>query len=144
FERHLYDRAHPDKLSRPPVAQGGDLDHITFITEDALKNIWIGTLGNGINRYDPKVQKITHYGYADSSLGFIDNSGWCSYNSRDGILWIGAWQGSLYRIDPYYNDIPHFSTPGAVSAFVDDSAGNLLFGTSQGLIVQNRQTSGSK
>lgn len=60
FERLTYDSAHPEKLSRPPLkklfswADG----HITFITEDSRKAIWIGTFGNGLMRYDPASKKI--------------------------------------------------------------------------------------
>ena len=61
FERHLYDPTHPEKLSRPPLKHGTFTDYITFITEDALGGVWIGTLGNGINYYDSKSGKITHY-----------------------------------------------------------------------------------
>ncbi len=56
FQRHLYDPAHSEKLSRPPqkkIRPFAD-DHITFIIEDAAGAIWIGTFGNGLNRYDPK------------------------------------------------------------------------------------------
>ena len=47
FERHLYDPAHPDRLSRPPLKPSPPYpayDHISFITEDANGNIWMGTL----------------------------------------------------------------------------------------------------
>jgi signal transduction histidine kinase/ligand-binding sensor domain-containing protein len=144
FERHTYDPAHPEKLSRPPVQEGDDRDHITFITEDALHNIWIGTLGNGINKYDPKLQTITHYGHADSSAGFVDNSGWCSYNSRDGVLWMSAWQGNLYRVDPHHKNIPHFFAPGGVSAFTGDSENNIWIGTRQGLVFKDARTGSSR
>ena len=47
FERLTYDPLHPEKLSRPPVKKGNDMDHITFITEDVSGKIWIGTYFRG-------------------------------------------------------------------------------------------------
>ena len=54
FERHTYDPSHPEKLSRPPLGRGNFPDHITAIAEDASGSVWISTLLNGINRYNPK------------------------------------------------------------------------------------------
>lgn len=51
FTRYPYNPNNPEQLSRPAVKNG--IDHITFITEDAENKIWIGTMFNGINRYDP-------------------------------------------------------------------------------------------
>lgn len=93
FERLLYNPAHPDKLSRPPIKEGNFTDHITFITEDALGSIWVGTMSNGINRYDPKTRETVHYGAKDTAVGFTDNSGWTFCNSKDGILWMSTWEG---------------------------------------------------
>ncbi|HYK46198.1 MAG TPA: two-component regulator propeller domain-containing protein [Parafilimonas sp.] len=139
FERYRYDPAHPERLSRPALNTTG-VDQIHFITEDAAHNIWIATLGNGINKYDPKTKRITHFGYKDSASGFRHNSGWSFCNSRDGVLWIGTYEGGLYRLDPYQKDIPHVTTTGAVFGFCTDSLNNFWIATTQGLIVQNRKT----
>jgi ligand-binding sensor domain-containing protein/signal transduction histidine kinase len=139
FERYRYDPAHPDKLSRPPVNAAATVpDHIGFITEDTLGNLWIGTVGNGLCRYDPKTQRNTYYN-KDSS-GFADQSGWSFCNSRDGILWIGSWEGGLYRVDPYHKNIPHISIPAAVLAVYEDPAVGLWLGTTQGLFLQESKT----
>ena len=140
FERHLYDQAHPERLSRPPLTNTGFTDQITFIKEDAIGSIWIGTLANGLNRYDPQTQRTVHYGYKDSAVGFIDNSAWSSFNSRDGIFWIGTFEGGLYRIDPYHKDIPYTVTGSNVYAFDDDPANGLWVGTTAGLLLQKRNT----
>ncbi|MBD0286515.1 MAG: hypothetical protein ICV79_13975, partial [Flavisolibacter sp.] len=140
FERHLYDPHHPDKLSRPPLKEGFFTDHITFISEDALGGIWIGTISNGLNRYDPKTQKTVHYGIKDGAVGFSDNSGWSFCNTKDGVLWIGTWEGGLYRIDPYHRNVPHVAVNGGVSSFTEDAEGNLWMGTRQDLLVKNRKT----
>jgi ligand-binding sensor domain-containing protein len=145
FERHQYDPANPEKLSRPALAKSMTVDHISFITEDVLGNIWIGTLGNGLNRYDPKTQKIVHYGDKDSSAGFTNKTVWCSCISKDGVLWIGtSFRSTLYKIDPYSRNIPHVYTGSRVNAFEKDFANGLWIGTDQGLILRNISTGYSK
>ena len=111
FQRHLYDPVHPKNLSRPPqkkIRVNAD-DHITFIIEDAAGSIWIGTFGNGLNRYDPETKHVTHYPNLDPVSGAdLEVAAWAC-NTRDGILWIGYWRG-LYRIDPLRKNIPYFAT----------------------------------
>jgi signal transduction histidine kinase/ligand-binding sensor domain-containing protein len=137
FERHLYDSAHPDKLSRPPLRSivGGGVDHITFITEDIKKRIWIGTLAGGINVYDPVTQKVTYYGSEQNSgENLADNHFWGAYKSRDNILWISAWENNLYNIDPNKITLPHVRTGSVVFSFAEDDAHTLWMCTMNGLI----------
>ncbi len=105
FERHLLDPSKPDQLARPALKSSDD--HITFITEDAKHNLWIGTLSNGLTRYDPATKKITHYGNnADKSGNFKDNSGWWANASADGLFWVATQESDLYMIDLFTNTIP--------------------------------------
>ena len=114
FERHTYDPAKPDKLSRPPRNTSSDFaynnDQVTFIQEDIMGSIWIGTMQSGLNRYDTLTKKITHY---QRSNGFPDNSGWNGYQSRDGVLWITTEEANLYRVDPFRQPINHTKTDGS-------------------------------
>jgi signal transduction histidine kinase/ligand-binding sensor domain-containing protein len=137
FERHLYDPAHPDKLSRPPLRSivGGGVDHITFITEDVKKRIWIGTLAGGINVYDPITQKVTYYGSEQSSGEKLpDNHFWGAYKSRDNILWISSWEYNLYSADPYRSKLPHIQRGSMVFTFAEGVAHTLWMCTLDGLI----------
>ncbi len=136
FTRYSYDPKRPEKLSRPPVKM--DLDHITFITEDADENLWIGTLGNGINRYDPVIQKITHFGNdADKSGKFMDNSPWWAYASDDGLIWLSTQESHLYKIDLYNNTIPHFDVDGPVRSLYIEDPSVLWLGTGSGVVRRN-------
>ncbi|MBD0297156.1 MAG: GHKL domain-containing protein [Flavisolibacter sp.] len=141
FERHLYDPKHPEKLSRTPLINGPFPDHISFITEDAVgNNIWIGTVKNGISRYDPKKQKTVHFTNKDSAIGFTANSAWSCYNSKDGILWISTFDAQLFRIDPYHKNIPYIDVGASVWSFQEDSENNLFIGTDKGLMIQSKTT----
>ena len=148
FERHTYDPAKPDKLSRPPRNTTDDFtyinDQVTFIQEDVMGSIWIGTMQSGLNRYDTLTKKITHY---QGSNGFPDNSGWNGYQSRDGVLWITTEEANLYRVDPFRQPINHTKTDGSfgggnggTSSILEDKNGFLWVGTwGHGLLKFDQQ-----
>ena len=91
-----------DSPSRPPVKS--EFDHITFLTEDAEKCLWIGTLANGISRFNPQTKTTSHYtSQTASTKGYKDDSGWTAYASPDGWLWISTQEANLYKVDLYIN-----------------------------------------
>jgi signal transduction histidine kinase/ligand-binding sensor domain-containing protein len=135
FERHTYNPAKPEQLSRPPLKTNDD--HITFITEDATGNLWIGTLSNGLVRYDPITKKTDHFGAnADISGGFKENSGWWANSSRDGLFWVSTQQANLYRIDLFTNNIPHYEINNVlgVNTFYEETPSVFWYGTDSGLV----------
>ncbi len=139
IQRHEYNPAHPEKLSRPPTDNTLQ-DHIPFITEDAQGNIWIGATYNGLGKYDRRTERMTRYGSQGNNVeGFTDNSALCSCRSRDSILWIGTLDGNLYKIDPYHTKIPSVVLNRSVSSFARDSL-NFWLATDSGLISYNTRT----
>ena len=141
FTRHLYDQAHPEALSRPPEKENRwtkDLarDEITFIIEDVTGAIWIGTLANGVNRYDPNSKKVTYFpNFKDSVSGVQTEVAFWGCSTKDGVLWIGYWEG-IYRIDPIQKNIPFFATGRPVNAIWEDALdGMLWYGTNAGLVL---------
>lgn len=99
FERHTWDPAHPEKLSRTPHEDTpwfNATDVITFIVEDHSGVIWFGTLWAGICRYDPATRTITRY---NRSNGYDDNTSWNAFVSREGLLWLSSNKPALYRVD---------------------------------------------
>ena len=141
FERHRYDAAHPEKLSRPAQKKGPSVeDVITFITEDVSGTIWIGTFLNGVNRYDPLANKTEHYpNFGDTASGGRASSASWAYTSRDGILWIGYMEG-IFRINPLQNSIPYFNTGINISSIVADTSGMLWYATDKELVRRDQNT----
>ena len=135
FTRHTYNPANPHQLSRTQLKDG--FDRITFITEDAGKKIWIGTLMNGITRYDPMSKQITHYGNSDDKTGALkDSTTWWANATPDGFIWLSTQFANLFKIDIYNTVIPHFgnSVNDGVYAFNEESASVCWYGTVSGLL----------
>lgn len=125
FTRLRHDPKNPDKLSRPSLTREDMNDPITFIHEDIIGNIWIGTRLSGINRYDYKTNKVTNF---KKSNGFPDISGWNAFNSRDGVMWICTEDENLYRIDPAKRSPVKHDAP-VINAYSEDKNGILWAAT---------------
>ena len=135
FTRHTYNPDKPELLSRTPVKD--PTDHITFITEDAARKIWIGTLLNGIIRYDPVSKQIDHYGSHEDKTGILkDSTSWWANATPDGFIWLSTQNANLFKIDIYNTVIQHFgnSSDDGVSAFFEESASIYWHGTAKGLV----------
>ena len=53
-------------MSRPPLSTNLGIDFISFITEDLMGRIWIGTIANGINVYDWRTNAAVHFEFDNS------------------------------------------------------------------------------
>jgi signal transduction histidine kinase/ligand-binding sensor domain-containing protein len=135
FKRLTYNPAKPEQLSRPPVIGSGD--NITFITEDADKEIWIGTMSNGIIRYDPQSKKITQYGNkADKTRALKDSTSWWANATPEGFIWLSTQNSNLFKIDIYNIIVTHFGNnlTDGVRAFSEETDSVFWYGTNSGLI----------
>ncbi len=148
FRHFYYDSLHPEKLSRPPVKYYNQ-DMISFIKEDELGGIWIGTVGAGINRYNPISDKLTHFGFTDANKnriygtdtasGFYDISAGAAIFSKDGILWITVLYKSshavLYKVNTLAKTVPFYKTNGQeANTFYLDPDSILWIGAGNGLL----------
>ncbi len=143
FIRHTYNALKAGQLSRTPLQ--GDYDHITFITEDADKKIWIGTLQNGLIRYDPVSKQIFHYGnIGNKESDLKDSTSWCATPTPDGFIWMSTQNANLFKIDIYGATIPFHGTPGVnvtfsngYYSFYEQGDSVIWFGTDSCLIRKN-------
>ena len=131
FTRYPYNPSKPNQLSRTSLQ--GLYDHITFITEDADRKIWIGTLQNGLIRYDPVSKQTIHYGSDDDKKGLLkDQTSWWANATPDGFIWISTQNANLFRVDIYNTTIPFF---GKTDVFGPD----IGFGSAQGIWAFNEE-----
>lgn len=66
--------------------------------------IWLGTDGEGINRFDTKTERF--YQSSKSRLdrnALSSNTIWSLFRDRQGIVWIGTYEGGINQYDPQQN-----------------------------------------
>jgi len=89
-------------------------DHfIRSMFKDRSDVLWIGTLGNGINKTDLKPKKFKHYQKKindPSSLG--ENYVRSIVESPDGEIWVGTLVGGLNLFDPVTERFYHYLPDG--------------------------------
>jgi ligand-binding sensor domain-containing protein/DNA-binding CsgD family transcriptional regulator len=125
--------------------------YIAGLCQDAAGNIWMGTLGTGLCRFNPRVNRFRFIGSdPDPRLGLRDPWVNCLLEDRAGIVWIGTRYGGLSSFNPasatftHFTDLPAFPRPGldtakSVFSFCQDSGGSLWVGAASGLFLFDRQ-----
>lgn len=107
--------------------------------EDPQGNIWAGTYGNGIYKYNPQTQSVYHYVFSISNnKSLACNITNTVYNSRDGIIWL-ATEGGLCRFEESTRQLKIYTTREGLPANViytilEDYKKNLWLSTSKGLV----------
>ena len=108
---------------------------INIIYEDRKGNMWIGTEGGGLNRFDPSNTSFERFTKED---GFSSNLIYAIAEDKNGDLWLSTNDG-LCQFNPTTNTIRVFDeTDGAQSSeFIKGAAstldnGDLLFGGIKG------------
>lgn len=104
-------------------------NRINYITKDRQGNIWFGTDGYGLTKYDPskKEQAFTHFTTKD---GLPDNNIMGITEDSHGNLWIGTMFGGLSKYDG--NNFTNFTQDGLiagveVSCVYEDKNGQIWF-----------------
>ncbi|MFK7935384.1 MAG: two-component regulator propeller domain-containing protein [Saprospiraceae bacterium] len=109
-------------------------DRITGIVKDAAGNLWLGTDGYGICKYDGNA--FTHFTTKD---GLADNAIYELMLDTKGHLWIGTFGGGLSVFDG--EKFTNFTKSGVVegievNAFFEDDNGNIWFGVENNGVYQ--------
>lgn len=83
-----------------PVALAPDFDttlvsqYVRSIFQDSKDNLWFGTIGDGVVKYD--VKTLTYFSNPD---GFYNQTVYAINEDKDGNMWFGTDQG-VYKYDP--------------------------------------------
>jgi signal transduction histidine kinase len=121
---------------------------IFTIYQDRAGQIWIGTWGGGLGRFDAEAEQLTFSQNDPKDPGSLsDNSVLAIYEDGAGNLWIGTFNGGLNRLEPggapgsgaerfthYQNDPddPQSLSQNAVLAIHEDRNGILWLATAGG------------
>ncbi|WP_336517121.1 two-component regulator propeller domain-containing protein [Pollutibacter soli] len=156
FTRYLYDSLHREKLSRPPVSLKDSSDFISFINEDHAGKLWIGSVDNGINWYDPATKQLYHYGSLrekkiqsdfnkDTLTGYKETGSFRFFLSKDSLTWITGMSGNIYLVSYGRKTIPYYPNKEAPNSFYLEPNDSILwFGTAAGLVRKDLKTNVQK
>lgn len=115
---------------------------VTSLLQDNEGNIWIGTFGGGLNKYDPNSKKFTAITNIENYT-CIDNIT-CLFQYDDGSIWIGTIGNGLIKFNPankdckvYKNDNGNLNSISdnkilCINRIVENSKNYLLIGTDGG------------
>ncbi len=110
--------------------QGLSLSSIACGYLDRQGNLWFGTYGGGVNKYDGKVFTVFN-----SSQGLANNLVLCITEDQFGNLWFGTQGGGVSKYDgktfKTFNILDGMAD-NVVYSVLEDKKGNLWFGTKSG------------
>lgn len=82
---------------------------VISIFEDRLGILWVGTLYNGINKYNPRTKQFLLYRNHPNDINSLSkNTIRSMYEDSQGMIWIGTDDGGLDRLDRRKNQFTHF------------------------------------
>lgn len=105
-------------------------NYIRSIIEDTDGNIWFGTYGGGLSRYDGK--SFTNFSLKD---GLPSNKIMALAEDKNGIIWIGTIEGGLscYNGKSFKNFTQEEGNiNNYIWSIIEDKNGNILIGTEGG------------
>ena len=136
----LYRRLRGERTFRHMTETGYDWIYCIYEASDGT--IWIGTMGNGIWKYNKANGTFKIYTYDQNSLnpnGLRSNSINSIMEDSDGRLWISTDRGGLSRYDKGRDSFVSYGIDeglpdDVVYSVVEDRGKNLWFGTNKGLV----------
>ena len=121
------------------VEQGMNSSFVLAILEDSHGNLWFGTGGGGVSRFNGET--FTHF---TEKEGLSNNQVWSILEDSSGNLWFGTWGGGVSMYNGEF--FTHFTEKEGLSnnrvrSILEDQYGNLWFGTwGGGVSMYNGET----
>jgi len=130
FKVYKHESGNPNSISN---------NEIETIYIDKNDNLWIGTLGGGLNKYDGETEEFISYQADDQNkFSISSNLVMAIYEDQEGTLWLGTDGGGLNRFDRSNNQFTSFKkdsldsntiSNNKVYAICEDRSGNFWLGT---------------
>ena len=135
--KHFYpDRKNPNSISG---------SNVLVIYKGKKSGLWIGTLGQGLNKFIAESNSFFHYRVSSdinisSQYGTTVNCNSIAsiYEDNNGIVWIGTNGGGLNRYDPENDSFKYYTVKNGlpndiIYGILPDKFGNLWLSTNKGL-----------
>jgi diguanylate cyclase (GGDEF)-like protein len=117
-------------------------DFVWDIAEDASGDLWIGTQGGGLARWERRTDRFHAFRHNRDDRGISSDNVQAVFVDSGGAIWIGTRDRGLDRFEPATGSFQHYRhvpndpttvTTGAVHAIYKDHSGALWVGTEGGL-----------
>ncbi|MCV2359846.1 diguanylate cyclase [Paucibacter sp. TC2R-5] len=135
------------EASANSVEKLAPLPTIRALAEDVDGSIWLGTLGGGLYRFDPRTQTFSHFRHSAAAGSLDDARVQSLLVDGQGTLWVGTWSG-LSRFDrasQRFEPVLRGLVGQRVQALLQASNGQIWAGTQRGsLAVMDPQTGQGK
>ncbi|RJP66161.1 MAG: hypothetical protein C4539_11645 [Ignavibacteriales bacterium] len=113
---------------------------ITGLCQDTLGNLWLGTINDGLVKFNIKKNETCIYKNDPLNSESIEDNDIISLEiDRAGLIWAGTLSGfGLNKLNPEKKRFPHFKSEpnnqnslagNVVSSFTEDKEGNIWIGT---------------
>jgi signal transduction histidine kinase/ligand-binding sensor domain-containing protein/CheY-like chemotaxis protein/AraC-like DNA-binding protein len=136
FKHYYNDERNPNSIAS---------NHIYNLLKDKKGNVWIGTNGNGVDRFDPKTGIFHHYTYNDKNTNSLSNNiVHCLFEDSKKNIWICTADG-LNKYVPESDSFIVYSRKNGFASnvfnnLVEDSFGNLWVNSATGISKFTPQT----
>ena len=123
----------------PENGESHGSDEIKAIFPDVDGTLWIGTHGDGLNRFFPETETFASYSHDPGDPNSISNDFVSAiFQDMEGVLWVGTEAGGLNKLNPgrwnfthyqHQSDNPNSLSNNVVRALLEDQNGMLWVGT---------------
>jgi ligand-binding sensor domain-containing protein/signal transduction histidine kinase/DNA-binding response OmpR family regulator len=85
-------------------------EKVYALCQDLQGNLWIGTFGNGLYRYQSATGQLIHYRHDERQTGSLSDDLILSLTlDANGTLWVGTFGGGLNRYDAATDRFSHYT-----------------------------------
>lgn len=128
------------KIFKPSLQDNKSIssNRISCLFQDSYGKIWIGTVGGGLNLYNPLDESFTHYMFNPNDQKSLSNDDvYDIFEDSDGDLWVATYGGGLNKYDRKSNSFsaykhddknPNSIGSNVVRAITQDNQGNIWVG----------------
>ncbi|MBX2842703.1 MAG: hypothetical protein KTR26_13110 [Flammeovirgaceae bacterium] len=122
-------------------------NRVVDMDEDGKGNIWIATIGGGLNKLNPKTNQFTIYGKGENHPDSLNSDQLnCVFIDKKERLWIGSWEDGLFRMDiesekfkryQANNDEPNHLKSNDIWQIEETDDGKIWIGSDIGIALYN-------
>ena len=131
-----------------PKSISGNIIYSILKTKD--NTLWIGTNGDGLNKFDSDKETFSHYKHSENNPNSISqNVIRCLYEDADGDFWLGTDNAGLNKMNRENGTFTHFkNNPNDENSLINDKVldicmdkeGLLWIATSGGISIFNKKS----